>query len=159
MQHSPIITPKSPRKTRPVKKRLFPLSFWIRFPICAICDNRFSCTSRFYGLRSMAPSSGLKTVERPRIVSRKLSGTPAKGDAAKRDDPLALARANARSISPRAREMIGLAHIVRMSTRRAGSVFIILLIKARSSGLSSKSICEKSSWRSWCQVSPLHNEE
>jgi len=111
----------------------------------------------FQGLRSIAVSSGTRTVRWPNISSRKVSGTPANGDAAKRDDPLDLASASVCSIPDRAREMTGCKQIVRMSIRSVGSVRIMVLIKARSSALPSKSTWEKSSWRSWCQASPLQH--
>lgn len=112
----------------------------IRFEVYVhIClDNK----SDVHGLRSIAPSSSLG---RPKISSRNVFGTLASGDAGKSDVPLALAFSYLRSINSLAREITGWAHIDCMSMRRAGSVLIMLLIRRSSSGLPSKSICEKSS--------------
>lgn len=52
-------------------------------------------------------ASQLEVVGRANISERKVSETPAKGDAVNTDEPLSVACVNVRSIADRARDMTG----------------------------------------------------
>lgn len=116
-------------------------------------------SSCLHGLRSIASHSWIVVTDRQSIDSKNVLGTPASGDAANTDVPSRLHSSYVRSIAARALLITGCAQTVCTSIRLAGSILIMLLINANSSGLLSRSIWLKSSWRSRCHPSPLHNQK
>ncbi len=107
------------------------------------------------------PSEYLQ-IQMSRIAGKKSSDTLANGDAQNKLVPACFAVTYACSIRARARDTVGWSCTACIPSRSAGLVRIICLIRRRTSGLSSRSTCEKSSRRNRCHASPLkkkiHNQ-
>jgi hypothetical protein len=120
-------------------------------------SRNLDCTGAKAPVPIYTPTSIASPGSCPNTSARKLSGTPASGDAANGDSPARWASSISRSIAARVRATTGCARTSPLVIRAAGFERSSEASSPRSSGEVSggKSTCERSSCRSRCHGSPL----